>query len=45
MDSLLNVDVSDIINDAFNLVESINPQLQQWLSGTSTVRSVLRERP
>ena len=45
MDSLLNVDVSDTINDAFNLVESINPQLQQWLSGTSTVRSVLRERP
>lgn len=45
MDSLLNTNVHDRTNEAFDLVESINPQVREWLSGTSTVRSVLRKRP
>lgn len=45
MDSLLNTNVHDRTNEAFDLVESINPHVQEWLSGTSTVRSVLRKHP
>ena len=46
---LLNIDVKDIIKDiiadAFALVGTIDPQLQEWLSGTSSVGAVLRDRP
>lgn len=45
MDSLLNVDVADIVADAFDLIESINPVLRDWVTGTSTVMNVLRSRP
>lgn len=45
MDSLLNVDVLDVVGDAFLLVGSINPVLEQWLTGTSTVRKVYSSRP
>lgn len=45
MDSLLNVDVGSHMKDAFDLIESISPDLRSWLSGTSTVTSILRERP
>ncbi|MBC6798104.1 hypothetical protein CRD18_10935, partial (plasmid) [Corynebacterium sp. LK31] len=39
MDSVLNVDVLDIVNDAFELVGSIDPDLAIWLTGTSTVHA------
>lgn len=45
MDSLLNVDVLDIINDAFTMVGSIDPALSNWLTGTSTVSAVHARRP
>lgn len=46
MDSLLNVDVKDLItNDAFGLINSINPRAGQWVTGTSPVPAVLKERP
>ncbi|BAU95435.1 hypothetical protein N24_1173 [Corynebacterium suranareeae] len=45
MDSLFNVDVIDIINDPFALVGSIDPALVDWITGTSTVRSVHSRRP
>ncbi|WP_175935884.1 hypothetical protein [Corynebacterium sp. Marseille-P4321] len=45
MDSLLNVDVADIIGDAFDLVGSIDPALRNWISGTSRVSYVLSRRP
>lgn len=45
MDSLLNVDVLDVLNDAFSLVGSIDPVLEQWLTGSSTVRKIYRLRP
>ncbi|MCQ9356862.1 hypothetical protein [Corynebacterium sp. 70RC1] len=40
MDSLLNVDVLDVIGDVFSLVGSIDPVLEQWLTGTSTVKKI-----
>lgn len=45
MDSVLNVDVLDIVNDAFELVGSIDPDLAIWLTGTSTVHAVYGRRP
>lgn len=45
MDSLLNVDVPDVMRDAFFLVRSIDPLLEQWLSGTSTVNKIYSARP
>lgn len=45
MDSLLNVDVLDVIGDAFSLVGSIDPVLEQWLTGTSTVKKIYSSRP
>lgn len=45
MDSLLNVDVLDVIKDAFALVGSIDPALGNWLTGTSNVSAVYKERP
>lgn len=45
MDSLLNVDAPDVIGDAFSLVRSINPVLEQWLTGTSTVKKIYSTRP
>lgn len=45
MDSLLNVDVLDRINDAFTLVRSVDPVLAQWLTGTSTVSAVFSKKP
>lgn len=45
MDSLHNVDVIDVINDAFALVGSVDPALVDWITGTSTVRSVHSRRP
>ncbi|WP_165242834.1 hypothetical protein [Corynebacterium lizhenjunii] len=45
MDSLLNVDVLDVIGDAFSLVGSIDPVLEQWVTGTSTVKKIYSSRP
>lgn len=45
MDSLLNVDVLDVIGDAFSLVGSIDAVLEQWLTGTSTVKKIYSSRP
>lgn len=45
MDSVLNVDVLDIVNDAFDLVSSIDPDLAIWLTGTSTVHAAYDRRP
>lgn len=45
IDSLLNVDVLDVIGDAFSLVGSIDPVLEQWLTGTSIVKKIYSSRP
>ena len=45
MDSLLNVDVLDVIGDVFSLVGSIDPVLEQWLTGTSTVKKIYAACP
>ena len=45
MDSLLNVDVDDRANDAFDLVGSIDPVLRNWLTGTSTGSQILNHKP
>lgn len=45
VDSLLQVDVLDVINDAFLLVGSIDPVLRQRLTGVSTVKQVYSARP
>ena len=45
MDSLLNLDVLDLINNAFQLVRNIDPDLAKWLTSTSTVRAVHAKKP
>lgn len=45
MDSLLHVDIEDVVGDAFDLVESIDPQLREWLTSISTVKEIIKQRP
>ncbi|WP_262369264.1 hypothetical protein [Corynebacterium urealyticum] len=45
MDSLLHVDIEDVLGDAFALVESIDPQLRVWLTSISTVKEIIKQRP
>ena len=45
MDSLLNIDILDITENVFALVESIDPVLGNWLMSISTINAVYRKRP
>ena len=45
MDSLLNIDILDVTENAFALVESIDPVLGNWLMSISTINAVYRKRP
>lgn len=45
MDSLLNIDVKDRIQDAFKLVGSVDPALRDWVTGFSRVSEIYRDRP
>lgn len=45
MDSLLEVDVQDIMRDAFALTRSIDPDVGNWVTGSSRVSEVLKKRP
>ena len=45
MDSVLNIDILDITENAFALVESIDPVLGNWLMSISTINTVYRKRP
>lgn len=45
MDSVLNIDILDITENAFALVESIDPVLGNWLMNISTINAVYRKRP
>lgn len=42
---VLDVNFRSRVRDMSRLVDSINPQLTGWLSGTTRVHDVLRERP
>ena len=42
---VLDVNFHSRVRDMSRLVDSINPQLTGWLSGTTRVHDVLRERP
>lgn len=45
MEPLLDVDVKSHVNEAFQLIRSIDPIVEQWLSGMSRVNSVLKRMP
>lgn len=45
MDSLLAVDVLDLIDEAFALVRSIDADIANWVTGTSQVAAVVKRRP
>ena len=45
MDSLLNIDILDITENAFALVKSIDPVLGNWLMSISNINTVYRKRP
>lgn len=45
VEPLLDMDVRAHIQEAFDLVTSINPTVAQWLTGTSQVSAVLRRKP
>lgn len=45
MDSLLNIDILDYIQNSFQLLGSINPALRDWVTSTSTVRATYKKRP
>ena len=45
MDSLLNIDVDDRIQDAFDLVGSVDPALRDWVTGLSRVSQIYGLRP
>jgi hypothetical protein len=45
MESLLDVDVLDIIQDAFDLLRSIDRDVANWVTGGSKVKAIYRERP
>lgn len=45
MEPLLSIDVEDLMNEAFDLVRSIDPAVANWVTGVSRVSEVLKERP
>lgn len=45
VEPLLDIDVRAHIQEAFDLVASINPAVAQWLTGTSQVSAVLKRKP
>lgn len=45
VEPLLNVDVKTQIQEAFDLVASINPVVADWLTGISQVSAVMTRRP
>lgn len=45
VEPLINVDVKSAIQEAFDLVSSINPSIEQWLSGISQVSDLLKHSP
>lgn len=45
VEPLLDMDVRAHIQEAFDLVASVNPAVAQWLTGTSQVGAVLKRRP
>lgn len=45
VEPLINVDVKSAIQEAFDLVSSINPSIEQWLTGISQVSDLLKRRP
>jgi hypothetical protein len=45
MEPLLDRRVKDRIDDAFKLITSIDPDVANWVTGTSQVATVLRQRP
>ncbi|EIC06701.1 hypothetical protein OR221_3225 [Microbacterium laevaniformans OR221] len=45
MESLLNIDVLDVVQDAFDLLRSIDRDVASWVSGASKVTAVFRQRP
>ncbi|KGF01836.1 hypothetical protein [Actinomyces sp. S4-C9] len=45
VEPLLNVDVNTQIQEAFDLVASINPVVADWLTGISQVSAVIARRP
>lgn len=45
MEPLLHLDVADYMRDAYELVESIDPQVAAWLTGVSKVSAVLKTAP
>ncbi|AIT62366.1 hypothetical protein CDOO_13330 (plasmid) [Corynebacterium doosanense CAU 212 = DSM 45436] len=45
MDSILGQDIGSLAEDAFALVGAIHPSLQEWLTSTSTVGQILKQRP
>lgn len=45
VEPLLDIDVKTHVNEAFQLIRSIDPIVEQWLSGLSRVNSVLKQKP
>lgn len=45
MEPLLNIDVKDRVQDAFDLVRSINRDVANWVTGGSRVAELLRRKP
>lgn len=45
MEPLLDLDVRDKIDEAFALVRSMDHDLANWISGTSRVSAILKQRP
>ena len=45
MEPLLNLQIKDLINDAFALIRSIDESAADWATGISKVSAVLNQRP
>lgn len=45
MESILDVEVLDYIQDAFDLLRSINRDVAQWATGASKVSTIYRQKP
>lgn len=45
MEPLLNVDVADHMQEAFDLLRSIDTDVAAWVSGGSQVSAILNRRP
>lgn len=45
MESILDIDVLDIIQDSFDLLKSIDQGVANWITGASKVKTVFRDKP